>query len=81
MCLIEGDLGDNKNIIENITANSDCCVDRGNGCDIAKDKREEAVATSLFLISLPIIQSIDNIHPQSHAFHYPNNNLQPYTFA
>lgn len=48
------DLGDNENIIEDITANSDCCVDIGNGCDIAKDKREEAVTTSLFLIANPI---------------------------
>ena len=51
-----------------ITADNDCCIDRGNGYDVAKDKREEAVATSLFLISINSILLIDNIHLQPHVF-------------
>lgn len=44
-----------------ITVDGACCVDRGNGCDVAKDKREESVATSLFLYIPAIIQSTNNI--------------------
>ena len=62
------DLEDSGNGVMRITADNVCCNDRGNGCDVAKDKREEAVATSLFLISLLITQSADNIHPQSRVF-------------
>lgn len=68
MYLIEEDLGDNENKVVRITADSACCVDRGNGYYVAKDKREESVATSLFLYIPAITQSTDNIHPQSHVF-------------
>lgn len=53
---MRGDLRDNENKVVRITVNNACCSDRGNCYDIAKNKREEAVATSLFLISIPLIQ-------------------------
>ena len=65
---MRGDLGDNENGVVRITADSACCSDRGNCCDVAKDKREEAVATSLFLYIPTITQSANNIHPQAHVF-------------
>lgn len=78
---MRGDLGDNENGVVRITADSACCVDRGNCCDVAKDKREEAVATSLFLYILAITQSSNNILPHSNVLHYSSNNPQDYTFA
>ena len=78
---MRGDLEDNESKVMRITADNVCCVDRGNGYNVAKDKREEAVATSLFLISINSILLIDNIHPPSRVFHYSNNNPQPYTFS
>ena len=58
---MRGDLEDNESKVMRITADNVCCVDRGNGYNVAKDKREEAVATSLFLISLFTTQSTNNI--------------------
>lgn len=58
---MKGDLGDNENRVMRITADGACYVDKGNSCDVAKDKREEAVATSLFLYIPPIAQSTNNI--------------------
>ena len=55
------DLEDSGNGVVRITADNVCCVDRGNDYDVAKNKREEAVATSLFLISSHIAQSTNNI--------------------
>lgn len=64
-----------------MTVENDCYSDKGNGCTVAKDKREEAVATSLFLYISAITQSKSNTLLHSSALHYSNNNPQAYTFA
>ena len=65
---MRGDLEDNENRVVRITVENACCSDRGNGYNVAKDKREEAVATSLSPYIPTIAQSTNNIHPQPHVF-------------